>query len=144
MPCFSIRAAALAILLVVATPAVADTIVCTDADGQARVEVGIVFADPGRDAGEVTRVDGRFLDFTISTESADPDRRPEVLVDPVSTDDRLEVFLLDPDEVRIVLALRLFRDFRTDGTDREYTEHVVAGTLRAMGAGVWAVTCTGW
>ncbi len=139
----SLRLAILPLLLASA-PALADTIACADTKGEAAAEVEITFADETRGVGEVTGVEGRFADFTLTTDPADADQRPEVLFDPVSEDDRLEVYLLDPDEVRIVFALRLFRDFRYDGTDREYTEHVVAGTLRAMGAGVWAVTCTGW
>jgi len=141
-----VRAAACLLLSLAATPAAADTVRCTDAKGEATAEFDITFADETRRAGDVTRVDARFEYFTVSTDPTAPDQRPDILdpSDQVSEDGRLEIVLLDPDEVRCVLALRLFRDFKYDGTDEEYDEHVVAGTLRAMGAGVWAVTCTGW
>ena len=141
-----VRATACLLLFLVASPAVADTVRCTDAKGEATAEFDIGFADEGRQVDEVSRLDARFRDFSVSTDPADPDERPDV-IDPtalMSEDDRLEIFVLDPDQVRYVLALRLFRAFKYDGTDKEYEEHVVAGTLSAMGAGVWAVTCAGW
>jgi hypothetical protein len=141
-----VRAAACLLLSLAATPAAADTVRCADAKGEATAEFDITFADETRRAGDVTRVDARFEDFTVSTDPTDPDQRPDILdpSDQVTEDDRLEIFLLDPDNIRYVLALRLFRAFKYDGTDKEYEEHVVAGTLSAMAAGVWAVTCTGW
>lgn len=141
-----VRAAACLLLILVATPAFADTVRCADARGEATVDFDIAFADEGRQAGTVSRLDARFENFAVSTDPAGPDEPADVL-DPtaaVSEDDRLEIFVLDPDRVRYVLALRLFRAFAYDGTDTEYDEHVVAGTLSAMGAGVWAVTCAGW
>ncbi len=143
--------ARLALLFVVlAGPASADdTIRCADARGEVHAEIDIAFADEERSTGAVSRVDVQFADFSMSTKPSDPDQPPERLSDQVSEDDRLEISLSDPQDIWTVLALRLFKDIYFE---RQFSEadvakpevSVVAGTLSAMGVGIWAVTCTGW
>ena len=58
--------------------------------------------------------------------------------------DRLEIDLEDPSLAKIVLRLRLFKDTEYDQTDNEYDKSIVAGTLSAMGAGVWSGLCNCW
>ena len=143
--------ARLALLFVVlAGPASAeDTIRCADARGEVHAEIDIAFADEERSTGAVSRVDVQFADFSMSTKPADPDQRPELLADQVSEVGRLEIYLSDPAGYLDRPRLRLFKDVYFE---RQFSEadvakpevSVVAGTLSAMGVGIWAVTCTGW
>jgi hypothetical protein len=139
-------AMALAVVLVHGGPAMAaNTVTCGDAGKKVKVEYDIRFEDSqSRGAGSVSRVHGWFPDFEISTDASESGRQPETISDQKSDYERLEIDLEDPAIAKIVLRLRLYRDFRYDDTDKQYAEHVVAGTLSVMGEGVWAVTCTGW
>jgi major membrane immunogen (membrane-anchored lipoprotein) len=135
----------MASLLLGAMPASADTVTCADAAMTIRVEYDITFDDSeARGKGVVTRVAGQFRDFDVSTVPSGDAGVTETISDQVSDYDRLEVDLEDPSIAKIVLRLRLFRDWRYDNTDADYDEHMVAGTLSVMSQGVWAVTCTGW
>jgi hypothetical protein len=112
-----------------------------------KVEFDIAFADEERNFGEVKLVEAVSEYFSISTQPADPGQRPDLLLDPVSKPGRLEIDIEDPEDIWIILRLRLFRDVRYDRKFEgvpDLEKSVAAGTLSVMGAGVWAVTCSGW
>lgn len=132
-----------------AAPAVADTIRCKAIEGTPTVTLQLTppIGD-GDTPGTVSQVDADLGDFTLSTHPADPDAKAERIESQPSESGRLDVYLTDPDDVWIVLRLRLVRDteyrrLEGDETDENWRS-VVAGTLSVIGAGVWAVTCKGW
>ena len=137
-----------ALFVALAGPAEADTIRCKAVDGRPTVTLEVASATEDDTPGAVTRVDADLGDFTMSTHPADPDTKAERIESQVSKSGRLDVYLTDPDDVWIVLRLRLVRDteyHRLEGDETDETwRSVVAGTLSVMGAGVWPVTCEGW
>lgn len=130
--------------LALAAPAAADTVRCTAID--AALPRVTLEADIGedRDSLFVRRLDADMGDFTISTVGESANR----IDDQASDDGRLAIELIDPDDVFIVLRLRLVRDTeyrRLYGDDTgENWRAVVAGTLSVLETGVWPVTCDGW
>ena len=131
-------------VLVAAAPAMADTVRCTAVDAATpRVTLEADISED-RDSLVVRQLDADMGDFTISTAGDSPDR-----IDyQASTDGRLQIEIIDPDDIVIVLRLRLVRDTeyrRLYGDDTgENWRAVVAGTLSAIATGVWPVTCEGW
>jgi hypothetical protein len=113
-------------------------------EGGPALTLEVTFTGKAREAATVTRLDADLGDFTIST-AGDP---PERIAGQESIDGRLSIDLADPDDIWIVLRLRLARDTEhhrlQDGEMDEDWRSVVAGTLSVLGTGVWAVTCDGW
>ena len=126
-----------------AAPALADTVRCKALENKPTVMLEVAFAE-NRDALTVTRLDADLGDFTISTAGNPPER----IAGQESGDGRLDIDLTDPEDIWIVLRLRLVRDLEyhrlQDDESDENSRSVVAGTLSVMGAGVWPVTCEGW
>lgn len=127
-----------------AAPALADTVRCKAVEGRPTVTLEVTFTGEAREAATVTRLDADLGDFTISTAGNSPER----IAGRESADGRLSIELSDPDDIWIVLRLRLVRDteyhrLQDDETDDDWRS-VVAGTLSVLGNGVWAVTCDGW
>lgn len=127
-----------------AAPALADTVRCRAVEGGPTVALEVTFTGEAREAATVTRLDADLGDFTISTAGHPPER----IAGQESGHGRLSVDLADPDDIWIVLRLRLVRDteyhrLQDDETDANWRS-VVAGTLSVLGTGVWAVTCEGW
>jgi len=131
--------------LALATGTRADIVQCAAPGGMPTVTLDVALGDDeARSAGAVARLDADLGDFTISTAG----HPREVIAAEEGGVDRLTVDVSDPDDVWIVLRLRLVRDvayrrLRGDETDDNPTA-VVAGTLSVLGVGVWPVTCTGW
>lgn len=132
-------------LLATAMPAVADTIHCMGPGETPKVALEVALApDETRMPGVVSRLDADLGDFTISTAGTPPER----IVGQETGVDRITVDVSDPDDVWIVLRLRLVRDVAYtrlpgDASD-ESPVSVVAGTLSVLGVGVWPLTCRGW
>ena len=140
-----LRLVALGAALTLATGARADIVQCTAPDGMPTVTLDVALgADGARAAGAVARLDADLGDFTISTAG----HPPEVIAEEEGGEDRLTVDVSDPDDIWIVLRLRLVRDVAyrrlNEGESDENPTAVVAGTLSVLGVGVWPVTCTGW
>lgn len=128
----------------VAAPALAGTVRCAAVQGGPAATLAVTFADAAREIAEVTRLDADMGDFTISTAGNPPER----IAGQESGEGRLSVELSDPEDIWIVLRLKLVRDvayrrLQGDETD-ENPRSVVAGTLSVLGVGVWPVTCEGW
>lgn len=125
-------------------PAFADTVRCKAVEGRPTVALEVTFTGGARGTATVTRLDADLGDFTISTAGNPPER----IAGQESDDGRLSVDLVDPDDIWIVLRLKLVRDteyyrLRGDESDEDW-QSVVAGTLSVLGVGVWPVTCEGW
>lgn len=131
-------------LLAAASPAAADAIRCAGPGETPKVSLEVALAaDESRTPGVVSRLDADLGDFTVSTAGTPP----EHIAGQEAGVDRITVDVSDPDDVWIVLRLRLVRDVayqrqQGDETDRNPAV-VVAGTLSVLGVGVWPVTCTG-
>lgn len=130
--------------LTVAAPALADTVRCKAVEGRPTVTLDVTLTGEAREAATVTRLDADLGDFTISTAGNPPER----IAGQETGDGRLSIDLTDPDDIWIVLRLKLVRDTEyhrlQDGETDEDWRSVVAGTLSVLGVGVWAVTCEGW
>jgi len=129
----------------IATGARADTVQCAAPGGMPTVTLDVAIGeDEARAAGAVARLDADLGDFRISTAG----HPPEVIAAEEGGADRLTVDVSDPDDIWIVLRLRLVRDIAyrrlNEGESDENPTAVVAGTLSVLGVGVWPVTCTGW
>jgi hypothetical protein len=140
----TIRAILILAILAAAAPAHADTVRCTAVEGRPTLALEVTITGGARDAATVTRLDADLGDFTISTAGNPPER----IAAQESGDGRLSVELADPEDIWIVLRLRLVRDvayqrLQADEAD-ENPRSVVAGTLSVLGNGVWPVTCEGW
>jgi hypothetical protein len=138
------RAFLILVALTMAAPALADTVRCKAVEGRPTVALEVTFTGESREVATVTRLDADMGDFTISTAGNPPER----IVAQESGDGRLSVDLTDPDDIWIVLRLKLVRDteyhrLQEGETDANWRS-VVAGTLSVLGNGVWAVTCEGW
>jgi hypothetical protein len=137
-----------ALCIALAAPAAADTIRCEAVGGKPTVTLEVALPSERDTPGTVSQVDADLGEFTLSTRPADTDAKVERIESQESGPGRLDVTLTDPDDVWIVLRLRLVRDteyhrLEGDETDENWRS-VVAGTLSVMGAGVWPVTCQGW
>lgn len=139
------RLSLLLAMLAAASPAAADAVRCAGPGETPTVALEVALAaDEPRTPGVVSRLDADLGDFTISTAGTPP----EHIAGQEAGVDRITVDVSDPDDVWIVLRLRLVRDVaykRQQGDDMDETPSVVvAGTLSVLGVGVWPVTCTGW
>jgi len=130
--------------LAAVSPALADTVRCKAVEGGPTVALEVTFVGEAREAATVTRLDADLGDFIISTAGHPPER----IAAQESEEGRLLIELADPNDIWIVLRIRLVRDteyhqLQDDETDADWRS-VVAGTLSVLGNGVWAVTCEGW
>ena len=126
-----LRIVLLAAITVAASPALADTVRCADANGEVSVEYDIGEAN---EPNMVTRVQMQITDdFGISTDPAHEDHDGEEIAFQFVTNDILEVTLAVPDGLP-VLDLKLVEA----GADNSWMR---AGVVAVSGGGTWVITC---
>ena len=121
----------------VAAPALADTVRCKAVEDKPTVMLDVAFAE-NRDALTVTRLDADLGDFTISTAGNPPER----IAGQESGDGHLDIDLTDPEDIWIVLRLRLVRASSTIGSRTTRATRIRALSSPARSAS-WAPACGG-
>lgn len=134
---------ALAIVLGLATPALAGTIVCQAPDGDPTVEIAVAFSEM-RGTGEVTGVRMQSANFALSSYPGETEFEPAIIAFADVSYDRISLGLESDASMRIILSVDIVRAAVYDSSGGPDTDVVVAGVANIGGNRTATLLCTGW
>lgn len=130
-------------MVLLASPAFADTINCESPGELARIDIEVEF-DSERQAGTITAV-GASTEYTmLSTQPGGNAEGPEVMAVQNVAYDRIEVGLETPGVGPMTLTLDIVRAASYLPGDDKETDVVVAGVANVASIGTVSLLCTGW